>query len=150
MLNDIITGIAKALGTAFGSEYRVYKNDVQQGLTEPCFFIAVLRPEQTQLLGDRAIWRNPFDIHYFPQEPTNEELYAAAVRLMYGLRYITLPDGELLRGRSLSYEVVDGVLHFFVTYNMIVTIPRELPRMETLDTDIKPKKGCFYGCQKRN
>ena len=142
MLNDIITGIAKALGAAFGSEYRVYKNDVQQGLTEPCFFIATLRPEQTQLLGDRAIWRNPFDIHYFPKEPgTNEELYNAAVRLMYALRYITLPDGDMLRGRSLSYEAVDGVLHCFVSYNLIVTIPRELPEMETLDTDIYPKKG---------
>lgn len=142
MLNDIITGIAKALGAAFGSGYRVYKNDVKQGLTEPCFFIAALKPEQTPLLGDRAIWRNPFDIHYFPKEPAaNEELYSAAVRLMYGLRYITLPDGSPLRGRSLSYEAVGGVLHFFVTYNVIVNIPRELPKMEILDTDINPKKG---------
>lgn len=142
MLNDIITGIAKALGATFGSEYRVYKNDVQQGLTEPCFFVSTLKPEQTQLLGDRAIWRNPFDILFFPREPsTNEELYNVATRLMYGLRYITLPDGDLLRGRSISYQVIDGVLHFFVTYNMIVTIPRELPIMETLDTDVNPKKG---------
>jgi len=49
------------LGSTFGSEYRVYKNDVQQGLTEPCFFIASLKPEQTPLLRDRAIWRHPFD-----------------------------------------------------------------------------------------
>lgn len=142
MLGDIITGIAKALGAAFGSEYRVYENDVQQGMTEPCFFIAALRPEQTQLLGDRAIWRNPFDIQHFPKEPgTNAELYSVAARLMYALRYITLPGGDLLRGRSISYETVDGVLHFFVSYNMIVNIPRELPVMETLDTDIRPKKG---------
>lgn len=141
MLNDIITGIAKALGTAFGSEYRVYKNDVKQGLTEPCFFIAALKPEQTPLLGERAIWRSPFDVHFFPKAPgTNEELYNAAQRLMYCLRYITLPNGDLLRGRSISYEAVDGVLHFFVSYNMIVDIPKELPIMETLDIDANPKK----------
>ncbi|MCM1297134.1 MAG: hypothetical protein NC311_16460 [Muribaculaceae bacterium] len=142
MLNDIITGIAKALGTGFGLDYRVYKNDVKQGLTEPCFFIAVLKPEQTPLLGDRAIWRNPFDIHYFPKEPgTNEELYNVATKLMYYLRYITLPDGDMLRGMSISYEAVDGVLHFFVSYNMIVNIPKELPNMETLTVDAKTKKG---------
>lgn len=142
MLNDIITGIAKALGGAFGSDYRVYINDVRQGLSEPCFFIAALKPEQSPLLGDRAVWRNPFVIHYFPRTPdANEELYDTAVRLMYALRYITLPDGGLLRGRSISYEAVDGVLHFFITYNVIVNIPRELPIMETLGTDINPKKG---------
>ena len=58
-----------------------------------------------------------------------------------GLRYITLPNGDLLRGLSISYEAVDGVLHFFITYNMIVTIPKELPTMETLEIDQHTKKG---------
>lgn len=142
MLNDIITGIAKALGNTFGSEYRVYENDVKQGLTEPCFFIATLKPEQTPLLGDRAIWRNPFDIHYIPKDGgTNAELYNVAEYLMYGLRYITTPKGDTLRGTSISYEVVDGVLHFFVNYNVVVNIPKELPTMETLTVDAKTKKG---------
>ena len=142
MLNDIITGIAKALGNTFGSEYRVYENDVKQGLTEPCFFIATLKPEQTPLLGDRAIWRNPLDIHYIPKDGgTNEELYNVAEYLMYGLRYITTPKGDTLRGTSISYEVVDGVLHFFVNYNVVVNIPKELPTMETLTVDAKTKKG---------
>lgn len=140
MLNDIVTGISKALGGAFGDEYRVYKNDVKQGLTEPCFFIATLKPEQTPMLGERAIWRNPFDVHFFLKEPgTNKELYNAAQRLMYCLRYIALPNGDLLRGRTISYEAVDGALHFFVSYNMIVDIPKELPNMETMDIDAKPK-----------
>lgn len=142
MLNEIITGIAKALGTMFGKGYRVYDDDVKQGLKKPCFFIATLEPGQTPLLGDRAIWHNPFDIHYFPDEPgNNEELYNVAELLMVGLRYITLPNGNLLRGVSLSYKAVDRVLHFFVTYNMMVNIPKELPLMETLESDIKPKKG---------
>ena len=142
MLNDIITGSAKALGGAFGSDYRVYIDDVKQGLSEPCFFVAALKSEQSPLLGDRAVWRNPFVIHYFPRTPNaNEELYGAAARLMYALRYIALPDGDPLRGRAMRYEAVDGVLHFFVTYTIIVNIPRELPVMETLGTDINPKKG---------
>lgn len=142
MLNDIITGIAKALGTTFGSEFRVYKNDVKQGFTEPCFFVATLKPDQKTLLGDRSIWRFPFDIHFFPKDGgTNEELYNVAEYLMFGLRYITLPNGDMLRGTSISYEVVEGVLHFFVNYNMIVNIPKELPTMETLEIDQHTKKG---------
>lgn len=142
MLNDIITGIAKALGAIFGPGYRVYKNDVKQGLTEPCFFIATLKPDQKPLLGERSICHYPFDIHFFPKEPgTNEELYDTAERLAFGLRYITLPNGDMLRGLSVSYEAVDGVLHFFVTYNMIAVIPKELPSMETLEIDQHTKKG---------
>lgn len=142
MLNDIITGIAQALGTTFGGEYRVYKNDVRQGLKEPCFFISVLKPDQTHLLGDRALWRHPFDVLFFPAEPgTNGELYNTAERLMGALRQIALPSGDPLRGTRLSYEAVDGVLHFFVTYSMLVDIPKERPNMETLDIDANPKKG---------
>lgn len=89
MLNGIIAGIAKALGTTFGDEFKVYKNDVKQGLTEPCFFIATLKPEQQPLLGDRALWRNPFDIHYFPKDGgTNAELYDVAEHLMYLSQYL--------------------------------------------------------------
>ena len=53
--------------------------------------------------------------------------------------YLTLTD--MLRGTSISYEVVEGVLHFFVNYNMIVNIPKELPTMETLEIDQHTKKG---------
>lgn len=142
MLNEIITGIATALGTTFGPDYRVYENDVKQGLTEPCFFVATLKPDQTPMLGDRSHWRFPFDIHFFPKKPgTNEELYNMAEQLSLALRYITLPNGDLLRGLSISFEAVDGVLHFFITYNMTVYIPKELPTMETLEIDQHTKKG---------
>ena len=142
MLNDIITGIAKALGTTFGSEFRVYKNDVKQGFTEPCFFIATLKPEQIPLLGDRAIWRNPFDIHYFPKRAgNNAELFSVAETLLVALEYIPMADGLPLRGTSMSFKTIDGVLHFFVNYNPIVIQPKEENPMETLTTNVGTKKG---------
>ena len=45
MLNEIIKGISMALNAAFGDGYEIYQNDVEQGLKEPCFLIAVLQPE---------------------------------------------------------------------------------------------------------
>ena len=40
MLNEIIKGISMALNAAFGDGYEIFQNDVEQGLKEPCFFIA--------------------------------------------------------------------------------------------------------------
>lgn len=51
MLNEIIKGISMALNTAFGDGYEIFQNNVEQGLKEPCFFIAVLKPEITPMLG---------------------------------------------------------------------------------------------------
>ena len=38
MLNEVITGISKKLNATFGDGYEIYENDVEQDLTEPCFF----------------------------------------------------------------------------------------------------------------
>lgn len=45
MLNEIIKGTSIKLNTAFGDGHEIYSNDVEQGLSEPCFFIGVLKPE---------------------------------------------------------------------------------------------------------
>ena len=33
------------LNATFGAGYKIYQNDVEQGFKEPCFFIAVLKPD---------------------------------------------------------------------------------------------------------
>ena len=71
MLNEIIKGISMALNTAFGDGYEIYQNDVEQDLKEGCFFIQVLKPELSPLLGRRSMKRNPFDVLYFPKAPGN-------------------------------------------------------------------------------
>ena len=55
--------------------------------------------------------------------------------------FITLPNGDVLHGTSMSYEVEDGVLHFFVNFNLTLSRPSEETPMETLDVDVEPKKG---------
>lgn len=142
MLNEIISGISRALNETFGDGYEIYTDDVEQGLTEPCFFIDVLKPEQTPFVGTRALRRNPFDIHYFPKTPgDNAECYAVAEKLMFGLAYVVMADGDMIRGTNMGYEVVDKVLHFFVNYNMVVYQHIDRPTMETLTTTVWPKKG---------
>ena len=37
------------LNATFGAGYKIYQNDVEQGFKEPCFFIAVLKPDISPL-----------------------------------------------------------------------------------------------------
>lgn len=137
MLNEIIKGVSMKLNAAFGNRYRAYENDVKQGLKPPCFFIGVLKPELSPLVGRRYLSTNPFDIRFIPPDGgRNTEMFSVAAELLEALEYITLPDGDMLRGTGMSYEVVDGVLHFFVSYNLTLIKPVEKIPMETLDVEM--------------
>lgn len=126
-----------ALNAAFGDGYEIHQNDVKQGLKEPCFLIAVLQPEITPMIGRRSIWRHPFDIQYFPTDPSNNaEMFTVAETMVGALEFITLPGGDLLHGTSVNYEIVDNVLHFFMSYNLPMIRPTEETYMETLETEV--------------
>jgi hypothetical protein len=121
MVNEIKDGISIKLNQVFGDDYRIYSKKVKQGLKEPCFFIAVLNPSQKQLIGNRYFREHFFDIHYFPSaKDDDDELDEMGSNLFTDLEYITLVNGDLIRGTKMSYEKIDGVLHFFVNYNAFV------------------------------
>ena len=119
MENDIVKGIAAALRRSFGSAYRVYQDNVEQSLQTPCFFILPLQVTPSPLGRDRFLLRSPFDIHFFPEEETqNALMQKTAWQMWQALEFISLPDGSLLHGTSVTWEVQDGVLHFFTSFNM--------------------------------
>ncbi|MDP4152886.1 MAG: hypothetical protein Q8865_05510 [Bacillota bacterium] len=141
MVNKIIDGISVKLNRTFGDGFRIYSSPVEQGFNEPCFFIMPLTPSQSPLIGNRFLRQHPFDIHYFPADKNdygdmNEkggDMYAA-------LEYITLLDGSAVRGTAMKYEIVDGVLHFFVSFDMIVLLeddPGEPMADLNAKTDVK-------------
>lgn len=141
MLNEVIKGVSMALGTAFEGRY-IYQNDVKQGLEPPCFFIGVLKPELNPLLGRRFNSVNPLDVRFTPLDPANNaEMLDVAGELLEVLEFITLPNGDQVHGTGMNYEIVDGVLHFFVNYNFTVIRPVEQTPMETLETDVGLQKG---------
>lgn len=142
MVNELIKGVSIKLNATFGDGYEIYVKDVKQGLKEPCFFIAVLQPERRPMLGLRSFQTNPFDIHYFPEDETdNGEMIGVAEQMMDALEMITLLNGDLIRGTNRKYEIVDGVLHFFVNFNMHLIKPVDATPMETLDVETGTVKG---------
>lgn len=119
MVNDLIDGISIKLNQVFGDGKKIYSESVKQGLKEPCFFIAVLNPLQTQIIGNMYLRQQPFDVHYFPTiQGSKNELHAMASDLFIALEYVTLINGDLVHGTKMNYEIVDDVLHFFVNYDM--------------------------------
>ena len=120
MINKIIDGISVAINSEFGDSYEIYAESIEQGLIEPCFSVMCLNPTIGQVLGKRYFRTNQFCIHYFPSSNAKRsECYAVIDRLMKALEIITV-DGDLCRGTDMHTEIVDGVLFFFINYNMYV------------------------------
>jgi len=138
MLNEIVNGISIKLNSIFGDGYEIYTDDVEQGLEEPCFFIKSLVVINKPLLGKRKQRTYPFDITYFPQAG-NEEMMEVSEKALEGLEYITLINGDLLRGSSLEAEIVDGVLHVSVNFNVILNDTTRDDSMGNVITDINTK-----------
>lgn len=119
MVSDLLNGISVALYDNFEG-VTIYSESVEQGLTEPCFFIVPLNASEIPLLNNRAYRHVPFDVHYFPKSKTNLELEKVAAKLYIALRRITLPSEDQVNGMNLHHEVQDGVLHFFVEYKPVI------------------------------
>lgn len=143
MINSIINGIAVKLNYAFGSDYRIYKENIEQGFEEPCFSIVLLQSDTSAKLPNRYLRQNSFDIHYFPKSTTDakNEMYSVAEKLMIELEYITVNHNaldNLSRGSRMRYELVDNVLHFFVNYDFFIKKTMdEVDHMESLESNSK-------------
>jgi len=134
MVNKIIDGISIKLNQVFGSGYKIYSESIKQGLKEPCFFIIALNPSEESVLSTRFFRQCPFDIHYFPVGPdSNAEMQAVAESMYMAMEWIEV-EANIVRGVQMNHQVIDGVLHFFVQYNMHIIKPvAPADSMETLD-----------------
>ena len=62
--------------------------------------------------------------------------------MIWCLEYITKDgDSKPIRGTKMNYEVIDGVLSFFVNYDCIVTKTESQTAMEILETNTVVKEG---------
>lgn len=118
-INKITDAIISALSAEFGDSYAKYTDPIEQGLTEPCFFVQCLNPTDRRFLGRRRKRTNLYMIQYFPKaadEPLTE-INDVIERLNSCLEYITV-DGNLTAGSLASAEVIDGVLNYEIHYDM--------------------------------
>lgn len=149
MINSIIEAISKAIKTEFGSRYTCYMEEVKQDLKKPCFFILCVNPTNKLFLRKRYFRTNQFCIQYFPESRNNRrrECNDTAERLMSCLKWLKVL-GKPVMGTKMEYEIVEGILHFFVNFDMYVCRCEEpLSKMEELEEKIGTK-GQGYGEKK--
>lgn len=71
-------------------------------------------------MNNKYFRTNQFCIQYFPStDEPKAECNAVLENLYDNLELITV-NGDLSRGSRMNGEVVDGVLNFFINYNMFV------------------------------
>ncbi len=126
MLTEIINGISTKLFETFGENFTIYTENIEQNLKTPCFFIELVNSSRKQIVGNHYRSENTFDIHFFTsEEEDKKEGRNVASILLEALEYITLANGDLIRGTNMHFENVDDVLHFFVNYNVHLIQPIE-------------------------
>ena len=141
MINSIIESISIALNAEFGDKYKNHREAKKQDLKEPCFFIQCLNPTENLFFWKRYFRQNQFCIQYFPEDKLHgkEECYAVGERLLNCLEYLDV-GGDLVMGTKRKYEVVDGILHFFVNYDLFVyKVAESVPVMEEVSSETHVK-----------
>ena len=141
MINSIIESISITLNAEFSDKYKIHREEKRQGLKEPCFFIQCLNPTEELFFWKRYFRKNQFCIQYFPENKLHgkEECYAVGERLFSCLEYLDV-GGDLVMGTKRKYEVVDGILHFFVNYDLFVyKVAEPVPFMEEVSSETHVK-----------
>lgn len=145
MINSIIEAISISLNKEFGDGYETHMEEMKQDLEKPCFFITCSNQTTNLFFGKRYIRTNQFRIQYIPEtDEKQRECYSVAERMQQCLEYITIcGEDQPMRGTKMTYEVVNGVLNFFLNYDCFIykNDVESTTSIETIDTSVKVKKG---------
>lgn len=133
MVTQLFDDITRALHSEFGDDCKYYVEEIEQNSQRPCFSVGALNP----IIKSRSLKRysrtTPIVIHYFTDKDNTsdakKDCHRVAERLWQLLEYITF-KGLLIRGEDMSWDVVEGVLQFFITYRFDVYKVDEISMME--------------------
>lgn len=109
----------------------------KEDLEEPYFFVHQL-PKIKKSELQSSVYDTDFDIQYYLSEEEDDlDIKYAQVgdKLLDILEIISISDNKLIRGLNMRWEVIDNVLHVFVTYKYgILNIP-DTEKMKSLEVE---------------
>ena len=121
MFNDLIDAISKRLLEYFSESIpNIYSENIEQGFSEPCFYISVINSTNKNKLGPGRSKRYKFDVMYFNNNIGNDDLNTMGDKLSTVLEDIQIGE-TLIHGFDIEYEVKDNKLHFFVEYPVLAS-----------------------------
>jgi len=128
--NSVIQGIGNILNSHY-PQVPLMNEELSQGMTAPSFYVKMVKCEHEQELGDRYKRRISFDIQYHDSGIVN--MHSIAEQLFNAMELISI-DAMLCRGKGMYYEISGGILHFFVSYEVVVKRePAEVSNMQKLE-----------------
>lgn len=133
MIKSIIDGICLALSEEFGSDYKIYIENVEQGLKEPCFIVSLLNPTLNLYRDKRYYHTNLFSVQFFP---ASADAWTECAEVFERMAMCMEVVGEVYRASNFSGEVVDGILTVTTNYNAFSIKDTEKTQvMQTLKVD---------------
>ena len=112
-IQDLKMGISIKLNELFGDTYKIYAEEVKQGLSPPSFFIKHVRSSASKGIGGRYTRNNLFSVNFFPVEngAELEQCDAVADTLLIDFEYV-MSGADTFRTTKKNSFVLDKVLHF--------------------------------------
>ena len=141
MTNSIIESVSTSLRAEFGDSFTIYTESLEQGFEIPCFFLRCVGATHQLKRGNQYFRENRFCIRYVPKsrEQANRECNAAAERLSCCLEQVIV-SGDAMRGTKMKWEMADGMMDFYVNYDLFVYGGKEpIPVMEELSVETSMK-----------
>lgn len=118
--------------------YEIYVENVAQYLKRPCFLINLITSDLNMKLKPRYSFGSLFDVMYFSnQKDSYKDCLNKGCELFDTLEYITLEHDILIRGTKMNFDILDNILHFRVSYNLILENKSDIiDMMEDQETNI--------------
>ena len=121
MVNKVLNAITEALNAEFGSNYRIYTEDVPQGLEPPCFLVtSAITPTRQKQTHVTYLYSPQFVIQYFPgsENGYRSEIHNVIDRLDECLENISVTWATKKTKKTLTettdVAIVDGVLSYTI------------------------------------
>lgn len=133
---NVVGGVVRALRKAF-PECEVYTENVNQGLSPPCFSVICGELFFHRIVGKRFSLRFDLCVYYYPKkDKVFSEIGGVWEKLFPALEVVEV-DGDLIRGDDFSTKIVDDVMVLCVSYNAIVYDGEKAPAMGEINFSSK-------------
>lgn len=138
---DLTLSIINELARIF-PDGTFYREQMEQGFSEPCFFVYPISTSQDPLLAKRNYRKRLYCVTWFPDtnlDTTLEQLEIMSDKLMNEFKFLT---EERLHILSKDLKVQDGVLvmAFGIRY-VVQEVPEESTKMQDLTEKGELKHG---------
>ncbi|GKX29189.1 hypothetical protein SH1V18_16690 [Vallitalea longa] len=109
----------------------IYLEESTQKFEAPCFYVKLLDSTQNQLISNRYIRKNSYELLYY--SINTEECEVVANDLYEKMEFLF---DIKAKGRNMHYKIDNKVLHFFVEYKIrLIKECEEMPKLQNMEVN---------------